>query len=116
MRNHRHLAIGPLAEPGGFEIGEDALARLEPFETAIGFGHRIGQMRVAIEDVDQFEAVPPPNFEIIEVMRGRDLDGAAAHLRIGIIVGDDRKSTRLNSSHRCISYAVFCLKKKKKEY
>src|SRR5437879_197315 len=26
--------------------------------------------------------------------------------------GDDRKSTRLNSSHRCISYAVFCLKKK----
>src|SRR5437762_9686697 len=28
--------------------------------------------------------------------------------------GVDRKSTRLNSSHRCISYAVFCLKKKKK--
>src|SRR5215210_9009571 len=25
----------------------------------------------------------------------------------------DRKSTRLNSSHRCIWYAVFCLKKKK---
>src|SRR5437764_9576369 len=25
----------------------------------------------------------------------------------------DRKSIRLNSSHRCISYAVFCLKKKK---
>src|SRR5207248_8785606 len=28
--------------------------------------------------------------------------------------GGDRKSTRLNSSHRTISYAVFCLKKKKK--
>src|SRR5438034_6007824 len=28
----------------------------------------------------------------------------------------DRKSTRLNSSHTVISYAVFCLKKKKKEY
>src|SRR5207248_10133688 len=27
--------------------------------------------------------------------------------------GQDRKSTRLNSSHRTISYAVFCLKKKK---
>src|SRR5437762_5982331 len=26
----------------------------------------------------------------------------------------DRKSTRLNSSHRCNSYAVFCLKKKKR--
>src|SRR5207248_9100095 len=29
--------------------------------------------------------------------------------------GEDRKSTRLNSSHRTISYAVFCLKKKKRE-
>src|SRR2546422_4008888 len=28
-------------------------------------------------------------------------------------VGEDRKSTRLNSSHGYISYAVFCLKKKK---
>src|SRR5688572_32071128 len=28
----------------------------------------------------------------------------------------DRKSTRLNSSHSQISYAVFCLKKKKKQY
>src|SRR5437762_4238351 len=28
----------------------------------------------------------------------------------------DRKSTRLNSSHRCISYAVFCLKKKKEKH
>src|SRR2546426_6564317 len=30
--------------------------------------------------------------------------------------GSDRKSTRLNSSHLVISYAVFCLKKKKKYY
>src|SRR5690348_17878615 len=30
-------------------------------------------------------------------------------------VGPDRKSTRLNSSHPSISYAVFCLKKKKKK-
>src|SRR5438309_11733794 len=29
--------------------------------------------------------------------------------------GSDRKSTRLNSSHSSISYAVFCLKKKKKK-
>src|SRR5437763_6830200 len=36
-------------------------------------------------------------------------DNVAYGLRI------DRKSTRLNSSHRCISYAVFCLKKKKKK-
>src|SRR5690625_6185568 len=30
-------------------------------------------------------------------------------------IATDRKSTRLNSSHVAISYAVFCLKKKKKE-
>src|SRR2546426_6792965 len=32
-----------------------------------------------------------------------------------IVVVQDRKSTRLNSSHLVISYAVFCLKKKKKQ-
>src|SRR5258708_13842245 len=30
-----------------------------------------------------------------------------------VVVDQDRKSTRLNSSHQIISYAVFCLKKKK---
>src|SRR2546430_9343736 len=38
-----------------------------------------------------------------------DLD---ARFRVGI---EDRKSTRLNSSHSQISYAVFCLKKKKNQ-
>src|SRR2546426_2720380 len=33
----------------------------------------------------------------------------------GLAAGQDRKSTRLNSSHLVISYAVFCLKKKKKK-
>src|SRR5437899_9435999 len=36
-------------------------------------------------------------------------------LRGGGNVEEDRKSTRLNSSHLGISYAVFCLKKKKKK-
>src|SRR5260221_1554232 len=40
---------------------------------------------------------------------GSALDLAVAH-RAGL---QDRKSTRLNSSHTVISYAVFCLKKKK---
>src|SRR5689334_24072498 len=35
-------------------------------------------------------------------------------LRMGLFLAADRKSTRLNSSHSSISYAVFCLKKKKK--
>src|SRR5216683_5236361 len=39
--------------------------------------------------------------------RGARIDGLPPHK----IVGQDRKSTRLNSSHDQISYAVFCLKK-----
>src|SRR5947209_11998542 len=39
---------------------------------------------------------------------------AAGIEKVAERVGRDRKSTRLNSSHANISYAVFCLKKKKK--
>src|SRR5207253_10986253 len=45
--------------------------------------------------------------DLIEQSRGVRLDMDTLPL-------DDRKSTRLNSSHVAISYAVFCLKKKKK--
>src|SRR5437763_11056656 len=38
--------------------------------------------------------------------------GAAALVQVMDELAADRKSTRLNSSHRCISYAVFCLQKK----
>src|SRR5438552_14686803 len=46
----------------------------------------------------------------------REVVEHAAH-QIGPAARDepDRKSTRLNSSHQIISYAVFCLKKKKKK-
>src|SRR5437762_10622178 len=43
----------------------------------------------------------------------RDLIEEGSPLGPGYGSRGDRKSTRLNSSHRCISYAVFCLKKKK---
>src|SRR5207248_75834 len=46
----------------------------------------------------------------------RDLFGGNATARVAHRELEDRKSTRLNSSHRTISYAVFCLKKKKKDY
>src|SRR2546422_5267467 len=48
-----------------------------------------------------------------------DWGDADRQQRIGVLSGlpalRDRKSTRLNSSHGYISYAVFCLKKKKKQ-
>src|SRR5256885_12976035 len=52
-------------------------------------------------------------------LRGRAMQeavpqGAGAMAAILGLDDEDRKSTRLNSSHLVISYAVFCLKKKKK--
>src|SRR2546430_12444503 len=38
--------------------------------------------------------------------------GVATGVGVGVLFAADRKSTRLNSSHSQISYAVFCLKKK----
>src|SRR5437879_1675063 len=56
-------------------------------------------------------------FRVAACARRRGVGHAASD--VGFESGDtetfrDRKSTRLNSSHRCISYAVFCLKKKNK--
>src|SRR5438034_11839079 len=42
-------------------------------------------------------------------------DGRHCRHGVTMIGSRDRKSTRLNSSHTVISYAVFCLKKKKKK-
>src|SRR5947208_10955853 len=52
------------------------------------------------------------------LLLARRLDGIQRRLAPRLVVADaqDRKSTRLNSSHQIISYAVFCLKKKKKEH
>src|SRR2546421_12565959 len=57
------------------------------------------------------------------VQQGRRIPGHRPHIEQGVpplachFAGNigDRKSTRLNSSHDQISYAVFCLKKKKKK-
>src|SRR5690242_774748 len=57
------------------------------------------------------ESSAPKIVRVIDASgRGRLLAGGASGMRDG-----DRKSTRLNSSHRSISYAVFCLKKKKRQ-
>src|SRR5437763_11877161 len=50
-----------------------------------------------------------------EVLRRAGIDEDGRLVAVKNVGKSDRKSTRLNSSHRCISYAVFCLKKKKKK-
>src|SRR5690625_6001519 len=57
----------------------------------------------AIRYVD--EVIPEDNWaQKVEDVQKHDIDV--------FVMGEDRKSTRLNSSHVAISYAVFCLKKK----
>src|SRR5699024_12640706 len=56
--------------------------------------------------------------EALGVSRGSLREGVRALALLGVLesrqgAGTDRKSTRLNSSHVSISYAVFCLKKKR---
>src|SRR5947208_10396907 len=63
-----------------------------------GLPHRAG----GPEPEEDGKKFPPPSF---------NLASALHHA-----CGGDRKSTRLNSSHQIISYAVFCLKKKKTYY
>src|SRR5947208_9551349 len=53
----------------------------------------------------------------VELIGAPSIDWVGVPLKIGdrpigVLVAQDRKSTRLNSSHQIISYAVFCLKKK----
>src|SRR3712207_9008094 len=64
-------------------------------------------LRVAVASGAAFLAAQLLDVAIFQIFRGREWWRAPL---------TDRKSTRLNSSHANISYAVFCLKKKKKKY
>src|SRR5207249_9782873 len=89
---------------------------LFPYTTLFRSGYRSRESRISsawIRRVDQRL--------IIRIVHGRMNIGPVAYAtpkdpgpRCGDSDGRDRKSTRLNSSHVSISYAVFCLKKKKK--
>src|SRR5438552_11103619 len=93
---------------------------LFPYTTLFRSGRAILDDAAAIEKHDA----------VADIARERDLVGDddhghavlgelahdAQHLadQLGVERRGDRKSTRLNSSHQIISYAVFCLKKKNK--
>src|SRR5699024_12193332 len=92
-------------DPGGAAVGVATLG----LDAADGHHHRasgVGEVGALDDALD-------------DVIAGGDLPGGTqadalaqpgTHQRV--VHGQDRKSTRLNSSHVSISYAVFCLKKK----
>src|SRR3989454_12611288 len=99
---------------------------LEDF--AVGQTFRSGRVRIDTGRIKTFGAeFDPQPFHLDEeaardtIFRGLAASGwhtAAVTMRLLVEsdlkpAGGDRKSTRLNSSHLVISYAVFCLKKKK---
>src|SRR3712207_7983152 len=85
-----------------FRSGADDVRR-------VGGGHR--RPRHLLEAVRALGVVGVPVREEDQLYRAQRRDGVEVRLVQG--AGVDRKSTRLNSSHANISYAVFCLKKKK---
>src|SRR5438132_8262854 len=82
------------------------MIRRPPTSTLFPYTTLFRSPRVAVGPVDPRE------------VGGRDQEPPARerYAQILVVGGSDRKSTRLNSSHTVISYAVFCLKKKKDRF
>src|SRR5688572_31312330 len=78
--------------------------------------------RIAIETAGHEAAEAPNGARALKAIEEEPFDVVFLDLKLGLedglevlarLLKADRKSTRLNSSHSQISYAVFCLKKKK---
>src|ERR1035438_10049198 len=94
FRNGRVLSM-PLEEIDGLQLGDLVAARGEEARVPVSPG-LLGRV------IDGF-GLPMDD--------GPPIDGQAQYSLYGVPVNPDRKSTRLNSSHLGISYAVFWLKK-----
>src|SRR5688500_19304435 len=99
--------------PGGRKVHQIPVPRLGGVAMVIAFGVAIGLATLASPDLGAAGVLRPNRAPAI-------LAGVSLLLVIGIVDDVrgmraliDRKSTRLNSSHLVISYAVFCLKKKR---
>src|SRR5438034_2181381 len=99
------------------------MASIEPFRACIRSARRLVAIRMTVERDLPFDGFYIPRYrkshsavEASGVGSGRvhfSVKLASVELdRIPFFNPQDRKSTRLNSSHTVISYAVFCLKKK----
>src|SRR5437773_11497462 len=91
--------------PQGHRVQPYTPELLQPWADS---ARKIGLSDIAFTDHDRYLA--GIDFDEIDRLRDKNVD---LKIRAGIeLDNEDRKSTRLNSSHITISYAVFCLKKK----
>src|SRR6266480_5260535 len=100
---HRVFGVEPNRQMR--EAGEEFLHRFEEFTSVPGSAEATTLGDASIDFVTAAQA-----FHWFERQAAR------REFRRILKPGGDRKSTRLNSSHMSISYAVFCLKKKKKKF
>src|SRR5256885_1483240 len=93
--------------PASLKLGLASLARLDPVRLARE------RMPALMERIHHTAAIAVwGNHGPTIVHWEESAQSVTANLRLGDVMPIDRKSTRLNSSHLVISYAVFCLKKK----
>src|SRR3712207_9527162 len=104
MRDQRHVVIFFFNDTATTEIYtlslHDALPILRKLDV------RLGHVMVPVSQINELRRRLAEDLE--KVRRANP----AYAVRPGALARLDRKSTRLNSSHANISYAVFCLKKK----
>src|SRR5947209_15244028 len=86
---------------------------LFPYTTLFRSQPRLDRFRVPVAEVIEGEVIEPVD-SVRKVERGEVLIELGPG-RVDAREDPDRKSTRLNSSHANISYAVFCLKKKTRQ-
>src|SRR5688572_31878284 len=93
------------------------MIRRPPRSTLFPYTTLFRSARAAQQDRARPSRSHPPEAGVLQSLRERERPHRRQHDRGAREAGphQDRKSTRLNSSHSQISYAVFCLKKKKKK-
>src|SRR5438445_7602408 len=95
-----------------FMIRQPPRSTLFPYTTLFRSRNGTGYNKAAVGRQLRHERPSAPR---LQHRRQRHLSTNSQSRRRGPKLSADRKSTRLNSSHANISYAVFCLKKKKKQ-
>ncbi len=93
VRAFVNMLLGLDQQTRGIEILDNLVARREAVHTLVSGRRVLIHDRIDSEQVDHFHFVALPDFVVIEVMRGRDLDAAGSEFGIDIFVDDDRDDT-----------------------
>ena len=75
-------------EATGLEILHDLFASLETVQAGVRAAVLVNG-RVRIEDVDLLQAMTPPDFKVVDVVRGCDLECTRAELAVDVAIRDD---------------------------